>query len=234
MTAGVSSSAQNVGTPTTVETGWARNSNSVTTPKFPPPPRIAQKSSGFSSALAVARSPSASTRSAESRLSIVSPQLRVRCPRPPPRVNPPTPVVEITPDGTASPCSCVTASTRPHVQPPPTRTVRLSGSTVTASSRDRSATTPSSTLPSPPPLWPPPRTASGRSWLVRSRSRPRHRHHRNSGRSTPAVGRSSRCRAPSTPRRWRPAARSAHRRTSRRSRCALCWQRKHSCSYSSS
>ena len=42
---------------------------------------------------------------------------------PPPRVKPPTPVVEMIPDGTASPNACVAWSTSPQVQPPPTRTV---------------------------------------------------------------------------------------------------------------
>ncbi len=51
-----------------------------------------------------------------------------------------------------------------QVQPPPTRTVRAAGSTSTVCSRERSRTTPSSQTPSPPPLWPPPRTASSRSW----------------------------------------------------------------------
>ena len=40
----MSSIAQKVGPPTIVSTGWAWNVNSVTTPKLPPPPRIAQKS----------------------------------------------------------------------------------------------------------------------------------------------------------------------------------------------
>ena len=42
---------------------------------------------------------------------------------PPPSVSPPTPVVEMIPQGTASPCGWVAASTSAHVQPPPTRTV---------------------------------------------------------------------------------------------------------------
>ena len=74
----MSSIAQNVGPPTIVSSGWARNVNSVTAPKLPPPPRIAQKRSGFSSALAVTCEPSASTICAESRLSMVSPWRRVR------------------------------------------------------------------------------------------------------------------------------------------------------------
>src|SRR5204862_6430928 len=117
-----------VGPPTTSPTGWARNVNSVTTPKLPPPPRSAQKSSAFSSALALTCSPSASTTSAESRLSIVSPQPRVRYPIPPPSVSPPTPVVEMIPHGTASPYGLLAASTSPQMQPPPARTVRPSGS----------------------------------------------------------------------------------------------------------
>ena len=66
------------GPATTVPTSWPRNSNEVTTPKLPPPPRSAQNRSGCSSALAVTNEPSASTTSADSRLSIVSPNRRVR------------------------------------------------------------------------------------------------------------------------------------------------------------
>ena len=50
-------------------TGWSRYSKDVTTPKFPPPPRKAQKRSGCSVALAVMTSPSAVTTSADTRLS---------------------------------------------------------------------------------------------------------------------------------------------------------------------
>jgi hypothetical protein len=62
------------------------------------------------------------------------PHLRVRWPRPPPRVRPPTPVVEMIPLGVASPCSPVARSTAPQMQPPPTRTVRACGSTSMSSS----------------------------------------------------------------------------------------------------
>ena len=107
--------------------------------------------------------------SASSRLSIASPHLRVRWPRPPPRVRPPTPVVEMIPLGVASPYAFVAWSTSPQVQPPPTRAVRASGSTSMSRISERSITSPSSQVPSPAPLWPPPRTASGRSW---SRAKP--------------------------------------------------------------
>ena len=66
------------------------------------------------------------------------------------------------PHGTASPWGFVAASTSRHVQPPPTRTVREPGSTETEFSSERSMRTPPSTLPSPAPLCPPPRTATGR------------------------------------------------------------------------
>ena len=56
------------------------------------------------------------------------------------------------------------ASTWFQMQPPPARTVRLAGSTSTEFRPERSSTTPSSQTPRPPPLWPPPRTASSRSW----------------------------------------------------------------------
>src|SRR3954469_17305304 len=140
--------------------GWQRNENDVTTPKLPPPPRIAQKSSGSRSASTATTEPSASTTVALTRLSIVSPYARVRWPIPPPSVRPPTPVVPMTPAGTAQPCSWVAASTWLSFAPPPTRTIRALASTSTVSIAERSRTSPSSTLPSPAPLWPPPRTAT--------------------------------------------------------------------------
>ena len=42
-------------------------------------------------------------------------------------MSPPTPVVEMIPDGVARPYSLVAASTWPQVQPPPTRTVSFVG-----------------------------------------------------------------------------------------------------------
>src|SRR3954469_19518844 len=56
-------------------TSGRRDSNSVTTPKLPPPPRRPQNSSSFSVALARTTRPSAVTTSAEMRLSGVSPHL---------------------------------------------------------------------------------------------------------------------------------------------------------------
>src|SRR6185436_10275206 len=76
-------------------TGCRAKSNDVTTPKLPPPPRIAQNSSGCSVALARTISPAAVTTSAEIRLSTVSPCLRLSQPNPPPSVSPPMPVVEL-------------------------------------------------------------------------------------------------------------------------------------------
>src|SRR4030095_6480093 len=60
-TSTVCSSAQNVGPAYTVLTGCARNSNEVTTPKFPPPPRSAQNKSAFCASLAVTTLASANT-----------------------------------------------------------------------------------------------------------------------------------------------------------------------------
>ncbi len=84
-------------------TGWSLNSNDVTTPKFPPPPRIAQKRSGWSVSLARTSFPDAVTTSAERRLSTVSPCFRLSQPNPPPSVSPATPVVELIPVGVARP-----------------------------------------------------------------------------------------------------------------------------------
>jgi hypothetical protein len=106
MMSGASSISHNIGPAHTVCTGCAWNKNEVTTPKFPPPPRIAQNRSLFSSALATTNLPSARTTSAARRLSMVRPYCRVRYPMPPPSVRPPTPVVEMMPEGTASPKTC--------------------------------------------------------------------------------------------------------------------------------
>src|SRR5262249_17306482 len=53
-----------------------------------------------------------------------SPYLRDRWPKPPPRVRPATPVVEMIPQGVARPNWWVAWSTSAQVQPPSTRTVR--------------------------------------------------------------------------------------------------------------
>src|SRR5580704_3857297 len=101
ITSAASSKFQSIGPAQTVLTGWASNKNEVTIPKFPPPPRTAQNRSAFSSALATLKLPSANTISTESKLSIVSPYFRDRCPIPPPTVSPATPVLDTKPDGTA-------------------------------------------------------------------------------------------------------------------------------------
>lgn len=54
----------------TVPAGCALNSNEVTTPKLPPPPRIAQNRSSFSRLLSFTLRPSASTTSAHCRSSV--------------------------------------------------------------------------------------------------------------------------------------------------------------------
>ena len=106
------------------------NSKAVTTPKLPPPPRTAQNRSGCSSAEARSTRPSAVTTSAETRLSMLSPYLRVSQPMPPPSVSPPTPVWLTSPAGTASPWARVAASRSASSAPPPARARRAAGSTV--------------------------------------------------------------------------------------------------------
>src|SRR5262249_21509792 len=71
---------------------FALNSNDVTAPKLPPPPRKAQNRSGFSASLARRRSPSAVTMSTDPRLAQAYPNLREVQPKPPPMVKPATPV----------------------------------------------------------------------------------------------------------------------------------------------
>ncbi len=140
-------------------TGWAWNRKLVTTPKLPPPPRSAQKRSGI---LRLARGDEAAVgehhvgfEQVVDGEAVFAREVAV----PPPSVSPATPVVETMPNGTARPKACVAWSTSPEVQPAPTRTVRSPGSTRTPFIIDRSMTSPSSTLPRPGPLWPPPRMA---------------------------------------------------------------------------
>src|SRR3954471_4034449 len=139
--------------------GCRRYSSAVTIPKFPPPPRRPQSRSGFSSALAVTRSPSAVMTSAPSRLSHAGPYLRAIQPSPPPRVRPATPVSDTLPVGVARPKACVARSTSPSSAPGLTRAVRATESTSTARWAERSTTTPASHTALPATLWPPPRTA---------------------------------------------------------------------------
>ena len=135
------------------------NSNSVTTPKLPPPPRMAQNRSGCWSAAARRIRPSAVTTSAARRLSMVSPNRRISRPTPPPRVSPATPVCEITPAGTTSPCRWVAWSRSRSSAPPPTVARRVTGSTDTWFIGRRSMTSPPSQVLNPGRLCPPPRTA---------------------------------------------------------------------------
>src|SRR5215471_21780243 len=82
---------------TTAVSGCSLTSNSVTTPKLPPPPRNAQNKSGFSVALARTTEASTVTNVNCSTLSQDSPNRRVSHPVPPPRIKPEAPVWETTP-----------------------------------------------------------------------------------------------------------------------------------------
>ena len=187
-----------------------RNSKAATTPKLPPPPRSAQKRSGFSSALARRSRPSAVTTSAATRLSMVSPNLRVIQPKPPPRVSPAMPVVELIPVGTASPWAWVAASRSASVAPGDDPRRPASGSTATERICDRSRSSAPSATASPAIWWPPPRTASSRP-LSRAKSTVGDDvvGRRGPGPPAPGAGRSCRSRA-CAPRRSR--ARPARRR----------------------
>ena len=139
--------------------GCSRTSNSVTTPKFPPPPRNAQQSSEFSPSFARISDPSAVTNLKPTTLSHDSPSRRVSQPVPPPSTRPPAPVCETTPAGNTRPCCCVAVSTLPRRHPPPNFARRETSSTSTLRSRDKSITNPPSQLPKPARLCPPHRTA---------------------------------------------------------------------------
>src|SRR6266436_2050066 len=113
----------------TVVSGWSWNSNDVTMPKLPPPPRTPQKSSGFSSALARKQRPSATTTSTADTLSHARPCFRISHPWPPPSVSPATPVEETIPPVVASPWRSVAVSKSFHVSPGSAVIRRRRGST---------------------------------------------------------------------------------------------------------
>ena len=115
--------------------GCRANSNAVTTPKLPPPPRSAQSRSGCESASTCSTSPFAVTSSNETTLSHVSPCRRASQPMPPPRVRPPTPVCDTFPAVVARPCACDARSSAPRSAPPCTMARRLRGSTVDGAHR---------------------------------------------------------------------------------------------------
>src|SRR4029450_1972328 len=94
-------------------------SSDAAMPKLPPPPRIAQKRSGFSSAAARTTRPSASTISAARRLSRARPYFGISQPSPPPSVRPAMPVLPTTPPVVASPCSCASRVSSFQSTPPP-------------------------------------------------------------------------------------------------------------------
>ena len=97
----------------------APNSNDVTTPKLPPPPRSAQSRSGSPSGPATTRSPAAVTSSARTQVVAGEPAPAPDSqPIPPPRVRPPTPVSPNVPPTTARWCAQAAASTSSHCAPP--------------------------------------------------------------------------------------------------------------------
>jgi hypothetical protein len=78
-------------------------------------------------------------------------------------VSPPTPVCEIWPAGTASPCSWVAASSSASSAPPPTRTVSVRGSTSTSFSARMSMHSAPSRIERPDTECPPARIVNGSS-----------------------------------------------------------------------
>jgi hypothetical protein len=83
----------------------------VTIPKLPPPPRIAQNSSGFCAALACTTSALAVTTSAATTLSRASPYFLTFQPMPPVSVSPPTPTLLVSPEDIARPSGARAAAT---------------------------------------------------------------------------------------------------------------------------
>src|SRR5579862_421639 len=143
---------------TTERSGCSRSSNSLTTPKLPPPPRNAQNNSEFSFSLQRTNEPSAVTTSAPITLSQDIPKRLVSHPVPPPKISPEAPVCETTPAGKTSPASCVAVSIDPNKQPPAAQARRFPESTLTLRNLDKSITSSSQVL-KPGRLCPPHRTA---------------------------------------------------------------------------
>ena len=85
--------------------------------------------------------------------------MRLRRPYPPPSVNPPTPVCEMTPVVVARPYCSDSLSSMLSRAPPRTEARRARGSIVTAFICDKSIIRPRSQTDLPGQLWPPPRTA---------------------------------------------------------------------------
>src|SRR5260370_41936051 len=85
-------SGDNPSASTTAVRGCSATSNSVTTPKFPPPPRKAQNKSGFSLELERRTELSAVTRVNPSTLSHDNPNRPLSHPVPPPKISPEPPV----------------------------------------------------------------------------------------------------------------------------------------------
>ena len=75
---------------------------------------------------------------------------------PPPRVSPAIPVVEMIPPVVARPNACVAALKSPHVAPPSARAVFVAGSDPHPRIMREVTTTPSSFVPNPGALCPPP------------------------------------------------------------------------------
>jgi hypothetical protein len=101
---------------------------------------------------------------------MVMPNGRVSQPKPPPKVNPAIPVVELIPVGSASANACVSLSTSARVAPGPTDAVWVGGSTLTIFIGLRSINRPPSPTALPAMLWPPPRTATVRSCSFANRT----------------------------------------------------------------
>ena len=141
--------------------GWARNRKLVTTPKLPPPPRSAQKQVGI---LGFAGGDEAAIGQHHVGLDqivdgkpVLAAEIAVAAAQRQPADAGRRDDAERDrqAEGVGGVVDVAGGAARP------TRTVRF-GSTRTPFIVDRSMTRPSSTLPSPGPLWPPPRMAIGR------------------------------------------------------------------------
>ena len=142
-------------------TGWRLYSSDAAIPKLPPPPRIAQKRSAFSSALARTTRPSAVTRSAARKLSSARPYLGISQPMPPPSVKPGDPGAA---DDSAGGREAVHLGLAIELVPQDA-TLGADGAESATSTwmpfiGDRSISRPSSSVACPATLWPPPRTAT--------------------------------------------------------------------------
>ena len=140
------------------------NSNAVTTPKLPPPPRSAQNKSVCSDGVARVTSPSAVTTSIAVTWFAARPCWRANQLRPPPSVYATTPMSGEEPESGYSPNGDVASVTSSQIVPAWTRAIRFVASISTPRMCRVDSRIVSASEPSAPALWPVPCGAIRNRW----------------------------------------------------------------------